>query len=311
MAATNLGNLRSRSTWRKPAAWMPAAVILMAIGYQTADGADRAYRDSVLKWRLEREAGLKRPEGWLSLVGLHWLNEGPNVIGTEEGSDVRLPAGSAAPKVGVLQRSGGNVGLAIEPGVAATVDGKPFSAGDLRTDADGGPSKVALGRLSFTVIKRGARYGVRLWDAEAKTRTGFKGLHWFPVNEEFRVKAKFTPHNPPRTMGIVNVLGDVEQTANPGTLTFTVSGKEATLEALAGGDELFLIFRDLSSGDSTYGAGRFLYADKPVNGETTLDFNKAYNPPCAFTDFATCPLPPPSNHLKVKIEAGEKKYEGL
>src|SRR6516162_5455203 len=161
------------------------------------------------------------------------------------------------------------------------------------------------------VIQRANRFGIRLKDKNSATRKAFSGLKYFPVQEQYRVEARFLPYDPPKKIAVPNILGDTEEEPSPGYVEFTLSGQKCRLDPVSAGDELFFIFRDLTSGKETYPSGRFLYTDMPKNGEVVLDFNKAVNPPCAFTPFATCPLPPKQNHLPIRIEAGELRYGHL
>ena len=265
----------------------------------------------------EREARLQRlqkPDGWLSLVGMHWLQLGNTRVGSATDNGTRLDAGP--PHLGVIKyQSGGRISFTPEPGVEVTINGAPaVGVTDLVSDADAGeagPTVVGFnkGDASFIVIKRGDRYALRVRDALAPTRTSFPGIAYFDMDPSFRVVAKFTPHPAGQTIKIINVLGMEEAMDNPGLVSFTHGGKPYSLEAVDEGDHrLFLIFADRTSGHESYPAARYLYAEYPgADGTTVVDFNKAYNPPCAFTNFATCPLPPPSNRLDLAIRAGEKK----
>lgn len=283
-----------------------AAVVFVML---TAAG-QTAYQVEVNKWRAEQEAELKVDEGWLTLAGLHWLKEGPNSFGTDRGNDLVLPANSAPGKVGTFVLQNDVTTLTVADGVNVTVEGKPVRTVQMQPDTATTPTAIKVGSLKLLIIKRGERYGVRFWDVNSPRRREFKGLHWFPVLEQFRVTAKFIPHEQPTELAVPNVLGDVLKMPSPGSLHFNLNGREYSLEPVNEGDsKLFIIFRDMTSGKKTYSGGRFLYADAPVNGEVTLDFNKAVNPPCAFTPFATCPLPPKQNRLAVAIEAGEQIYE--
>lgn len=266
------------------------------------------YAASVERWRVEREAELRAEDGWLSVAGLFWLKEGENACGARGSSRVQLPKGSPE-KVGSFVRHGREVRVQIEPGVAATLDGKPVTSAPLRSDAAGGPDVLRIGPLSLGVIERGGEIGVRLKDNGSPRRTQWKGLSWFPVEESERVVARFIPSPPGTTLEITNVLGQTQKLPAPGEAVFTLRGQELRLTPVLeeqGAKELFFIFRDQTAARETYGAGRFLYADLPREGTVILDFNKAYSPPCAFTPFATCPLPPKRNRLAVRIEAGEK-----
>jgi uncharacterized protein len=255
------------------------------------------YKASIEDWRGEREARLRAEDGWLAVAGLHWLHEGANTLGTTAGNDIVLPAGSAPGRAGTVTLREGRVTLTL-------TDGAP-SQRSIVPDSD---DVVALGRLHLSVIERSGRLGLRVRDPEAPRRRGFEGLTWYPVDESYRVEARFVPAGKARTIAVANVLGDLLDMPSPGHVEFTLRGRALRLEPVLeeGSPRLFFIFRDQTAGRSTYPAGRYLYAEPPQAGRVALDFNKAYSPPCAFTDFATCPLPPPQNRLAVAVEAGEK-----
>jgi uncharacterized protein (DUF1684 family) len=269
------------------------------------------YEAEIEAWRAQREARLEADGGWLTVAGLFWLKEGENRFGSASDNDIVLPA-SAAGHAGVFEFHGGSVAARIESGVTATVAGKPVTAVDMHADTSGSPETLVLGPLSMHVVERGGRYGIRLKDNESPARKAFKGLQWFPVSEAYRVTARFVPFSPPKSIPIPNVLGQVSEMPSPGYVAFTLGGQELRLDPVLeepDADELFIIFRDGTTGKETYGAGRFLYTEKPRDGHVILDFNKAYSPPCAFTPYATCPLPPKQNRLSVRIEAGEKSHD--
>jgi hypothetical protein len=270
--------------------------------------AQDAYLADVQKWRQQQEANLKKDDGWLTVAGLFWLNEGENGVGAGKANQIVLPPGSAPERVGSFAFRGGKTIFTAALGVPVTVGGKPVQKIEMRLDTPDPATILAVRDLSMFVIQRGDRYGIRLRDKNSSFRRAFTGLHWFPVSGSWRIRAKFVPYNPPKRIPILNVLGQTEQSPCPGVATFRIAGKEYRLEPVAEGDELFFIFKDLTSGKETYPAGRFLYAAKAQNGEVILDFNKAYNPPCAFTPYATCPLPPPQNRLAVRIPAGELTF---
>jgi uncharacterized protein (DUF1684 family) len=273
-----------------------------------AEEGDRAYRAEIRQWRLNYEASLKQENGWLALAGLFWLKEGDNSFGTALGNDIVLPEVSMPDFAGSFVFHGGKTRLLVKRGSAVLLNGEPVRTEmPLKPDSDGRPDRITLGRLSMIVIHRGERYGIRLWDNASVNRRGFQGTHWFPVNESYRVTAQFTSYPKPQMIPILNVIGDTEQNPSPGYARFDIHGRECHLEALLEGDQLFFLFKDLTSGKQTYPSGRFLYANLPKNGKVILDFNEAQNPPCAFTAFATCPLPPRQNYLPVAIEAGELK----
>lgn len=261
-----------------------------------------AHAAEVQQWQKTRAERLQREDGWLTLIGLHWLQDGEN--------DVTLTKASA-PHVR-LTRSGAQTILHPDPSM--TVGGKPLT-GDtpLLTDADAnGPTIVQMGSVRFNVIKRGDRYGLRVKDAEAETRTQFKGLEYFPIDPKWRIEARYEAYHPPKKIPITDVTGMTSDSISPGAIVFEVEGKEYRIDPILeeGETDYFIIFRDATSKDATYPAGRYLYAAPPKDGKIIVDFNKAYNPPCSFTRYATCPLPPLQNRLPFRIEAGEKKYAG-
>lgn len=278
------------------------------------DAAKRAYDKEILDWRHDRLQRLQNPTGWLSLVGMHWIEPGTTRVGSGEQNGTRLSVGPA--HIGMLTLTkDGKLSLRPEPGTDVTIDGQPATGPvNLVSDADAGdagPTVVGFnkGDASFIVIKRGDKYALRVRDAMSPTRTGFAGIPYFDIDPAFRVKAKFTPHPPGQKIDIVNILSMVEPMDNPGTVTFEKDGKSFTMEAVDEGDHrLFLIYADRTSGHESYAAARFLYAEYPgPDGTTIVDFNKGYNPPCAFTSYSTCPMPPLQNRLDIAITAGEKK----
>lgn len=248
--------------------------------------------DETAKWRADYEASLKAPDGWLSVAGLYWLHAGDNVLGSDPQSDVVLPPGGPK-KAGVLRFQDGKV---------------TWQNRQLKTDASGHPDVVKIGSVSLTIIERGDKTGVRMRDPNAETRRDFTGCKWFPADPAWRIHAKWVPYPHPKKIAITNILGMTDQEDSPGYAEFTIKGKPMRLEPVTEDGGLFFIFKDATSGRTTYGAGRFLDTAMPKSGDLELDFNKAYNPPCAFTAFATCPLPPRQNVLAAAIEAGEKSY---
>jgi len=282
----------------------------LPVGSSPSPVPSSSYDEEIGRWKAQRLERLRSETGWLTLVGLYWLEPGASSVGSDPASRVVLPAGKAPARVGILERDGDRVTLHALPGSGASFEGKPVETLTLRSDVDGEPSVVSLGSVSFLIIRRADRLGVRVRDTQSATRLGFRGLESFPVDAKWRVEARFEPHVPPRKIPIPNVLGTVIPEESPGALVFDLDGQSYRLDAVleTGEVDLFIIFADRTNGTETYGAGRFLYAAPPANGRTVLDFNKAYNPPCAFTPFATCPLPPRQNRLPVRVTAGEKKY---
>ena len=270
---------------------------------ETPSAGVAAHRTEIAQWQERRAERLKAEDGWLSLIGLFWLNEGDNVIS--------LPS-AGSPTVKLVRRGDAVV---LEPAATRMIDGKPVAnPTELRNDAhEAGPTVVQMGSVRFQVLKRGDRYGLRVKDAQAPTRTNFQGLDYFPTEPKWRVEARLVPYQPVKKIPITDVTGMTSENIAPGALVFTVDGKEYRIDPVLeeGSDELFLIFKDETSKHETYQPGRYLYAPMPgPDGKTVIDFNKAYNPPCAFTPFATCPLPPAQNRLPIRIEAGEKRYSG-
>ncbi len=269
------------------------------------------YKARVEAWRQAREARLKVDDGWLTLAGLYWLEDGTSHFGSDPGNDIVLPKGSAPPHVGIFVLREGEVTVRPDPGTELRSRGKPVTTMVLRSDNPGPTDILTLRDLTLFVIERGGRLGIRLRDKNSPARRDFKGIESYPANEAYRFTASFTEYNPPKTIPIPNVLGQTEDMPCPGVVTFKIGEKEYRLEPVLetpGAKELFFIFKDETSGKTTYPAGRFLYTALPKDGRVVLDFNYAYNPPCAFTPFATCPLPPKQNWMKAAIEAGEKDY---
>jgi hypothetical protein len=266
---------------------------------------------AIQQWREEQERSLRADDSWLTLAGLFWLNEGENTFGSGENQHLVFPADACLPHAGTLIREGYKVTLRTAPGAQVTLNGQPVTEAVLTADGDGKnqPDVVRHDTLSFFVITRGHRVGIRLRDTNSPVRRNFAGRVWFDYNPAYVVEASFTPYEAGKTIPILNILGDVMDTPSPGFVTFTLDGQTCTLDATAAGSGLFFNFRDKTCGKESYGAGRFLMAGAPVDGKVTLDFNKAVNPPCAFTIYATCPVAPLQNHLPVAIPAGEK-YAG-
>lgn len=277
----------------------------------TAPPVDPAYVAEISNWRAQRETRLQAPDGWLSLVGLYWLDEGDNSIGSDPMAVVFLDAPGIGPDLGTLRVDGGRVTLIPSPGAEITLAGKPVDGPTvLHTDADdGGPDKLRAGRLTAYVIARGDRLAVRVKDPEAPTRVDFKGLQYFPIDPEFRIEAHLEAAPEPFEVSVPTAVGTEDRMWCPGDLRFTIDGVELSLQPwLENPDdhELFIVFTDTTSGTETYGAGRFLYAELGDDGRAVLDFNKSYTPPCGFTPYATCPLAPPENRLPIAVTAGEK-----
>jgi uncharacterized protein len=265
-----------------------------------------AANSGVEQWRAQHQAELTKDFGWLTVVGLDWLKEGDNRVGADPANEVPLPSGSAPRRVAIISLHAGKAELHPEPGVPLTLNGKPATQTALREDDD----VLAINHLKFYLIRRGDRVGIRLKDNDSAARKDFKGLSWYPVDPTWRIQAKFNQWTTPHSIVFHNTIGQEESEPSPGTVTFQKDGREFHLEPTIDEGELFFVIRDQTSGKTTYGASRFLYNEPARDGMVWLDFNKAENPPCAFTAYATCPLPPPQNRLALAITAGEKTYAG-
>jgi uncharacterized protein len=242
--------------------------------------------------------------------GLFWLHEGQNTAGSDPASEIRLP--SRAPKrLGVFALTGGAVTFTADPSARVTAAGKPIETTYTFPQRGGEQAAVVSEGVSLFVIRRADRVGLRMLDPDSPARKGFQGLHYFPLDPAYRIRARFVPYEKLKAVPVPNVLGQLVTMESPGYVEFTLSGREYRLEPVyetARHDDLFFIFKDLTSRTETYEAGRFLHTPLPKDGIVYLDFNRAYNPPCAFTDFATCPLPVKENQLPVAIKAGELRF---
>ena len=273
--------------------------------------AAKAYAQAQYLWRAQRIIDINRPDGWTSLVGLHWLDPGVHRVGSDTDNGIRLAMGPA--HLGVFTVREGKASFVADTEV--TVDGQPSGGGALRSDTSpAGASVIGFdgGNGLVTVIERGGRLALRVKHAEAETRRNFAGLDYWLGGMAWQVPARFVAHPPGKTLPVLDVLGNTQQIANPGVLEFELGGKPLRLEALDEGEgTLFIVFADRTSGHGSYPAGRFIDAPMPdKQGRVVIDFNQAYNPPCAFTPYATCPLAPPENRLALAVTAGEKKYRG-
>lgn len=308
--------------------WMMAGVLAMSmmaggcggsgttgrdVAGADAGVADPAFVAEQQRWRSQRAARLTAPDGWTTLVGLHWIDTGAHYLGSSARNGIRLAVGPE--HLGMLELTRqGRLRFVPEKGGELTLDGEPLTGEVmLRADDDAeGASVIGFDedRGQAMVLKRGNRHALRVRHADASTRTGFKGIDYWPVDGSWRIQGRFVAHPRGKTLPIVNLVGTTDEMSNPGVVEFERGGQTYRLEALdEGNEQLFLILADRTSGHDSYGAGRYLYAAKPdLQGRVTLDFNQAYNPPCAFTAFATCPLPPHENRLDLAITAGEKAY---
>lgn len=297
-----------------------AALLLASLLLPTHSFAqnDPTWREDVLKWRAAHAADLAKPERWLSLIGLEWLKEGNNSFGADKSNDIAIKAKVPA-QIAVFHLEKGKVTLLPPKGGFPkdfTLDNKPAQQQELCADDRPPRNTLRIGTVAVIVLHRGERYALRIWDSAHPARTDFKGLHWYEPDAKYRINAKWIPTQPMKTIGIPTVLGTVEKMPSPGIAEFTLNGKTVRIEPVlekADAKELFFIVRDTTSQTTTYGAGRFLYTAFPSNGldkpgELVLDFNRMENPPCAYTPYATCPLPPRQNRMPVAIPAGERRF---
>lgn len=260
-------------------------------------------------WRLDRAAG---PDGWATLVGLYWFKEGRNTFGSAADNDLVLEGKLLPGHTGTFTLDKVTITFSAAPGANVQSGGKLVTSLALATDAENNTTILTHGSVTFYAINRGGRYGLRVRDSEADARLHFKGLQYFPTDVTWRFEARFEPYMPMKQVTVINILGVEESMPSPGALMFEKDGRQYRLDAVLedGESDYFVMFADQTSGKQTYGAGRFLYVKPPEDGKTVLDFNKSYNPPCAFSPYATCPLPPPQNRLSLAVTAGELKYAG-
>lgn len=269
------------------------------------------YVQSVEKWRAGRLERLTRADGWLALIGRHPLEIGVWSVGSAPGNAIRLAAGPG--QLGTVTRTGDNtITFALADGVEAAIDGTTERTAPLAYSRDGKPTYVRAGTVNFYILEQGGRFFLRVRDSESARRKNFAGIENYPVDAKWRIEAKWVPFETPRQLPITNVVGLTQDAACPGKAVFTLDGR--TYELLPLQDDpaadLFFILTDTTAGEETYEASRFLYSSPPQDGKVVLDFNRLYNPPCAFTPFTTCPLPPKENVLPIPLRAGEKKYRG-
>jgi uncharacterized protein len=268
---------------------------ILGITLSLLTAAPLDYSNTIKAWQEQRNEGLRKPDSWLTLVGLFWLNPGQNTIGSGEHNDIVLPPDSSPERVGSLVLKDGKVEYKKSDGTSEQLSSDPEN-----------PTVVKTGSVSFYVIERGGKFAVRAKDSESAVRRNFRGMKYFPVDPAFRFAAKFTPDE--KMIPIVNILGQTEQEKSPGIVEFAYQGKTYRLRPIFEGKTLYFLFKDVTNRSQTYQAGRMLNTPLPENGKVDLDFNRSYNPPCTFTPYATCPLPPRENTLPFEVKAGELRY---
>lgn len=296
------------------------ACLICALLAATSRSQDAAWQNELADWRTQRTVELQKPDGWLALVGLEWLQTGDNSFGSAPDNKIRLPVGAPL-HLGILRLEGVTIVLGPPPGGfpdGFLIDGKPAEPQALKTDPDSDKNnpRLTMGSLSMYVIHRGERYGLRIKDSKSAALARFHGLKWFPPNARYRVAARWIPYVPPKSTTLATLIGTSYSQPVPGAAEFTLAGKTYRLEPVLEDPaeaKLFFILRDTTSTSTTYGACRFLYTGFPDRGlaqpgKLVLDFNHLENPPCAYTPYSTCPLPPARNRLPIPLPVGEKRY---
>lgn len=295
-------------------------VLTFAVDASASITTSSSYKESIAAWRADREARLKADDGWLTVVGLTWIKNGESTIGSNPSSTVVLPK-STPDRVGTLTLAGGKVRFKPAPGLApnaVTINGQPAREMELKPDLDETYTRVVVERVKFFIIQRenaGApdKFGVRIKDNDSAARRAFTRLKWYPVDPSWRITAQYVPYDKPRQLHFETEVGVTEHDPSPGYVQFERNGKTYRMDAVLEDKDLWFVMRDATSGKTTYAASRFLYTELPKNGvkkpgPVVLDFNEAQNPPCVFTAYATCPLPPPQNRLTLAVTAGEQMY---
>jgi uncharacterized protein (DUF1684 family) len=290
-------------------------LLLLALIFITVVAAgpaevDQDWASAIEQSRAVRDEGLRSPDGWLTLAGLYWLEPGANAFGSDDDNPVVFDAPGVPANAGTLVLEAETVTIHVAPAARVELDGEAVTERTLRDDTvEGGPDRLTIGRLRFYVIRRADRFGVRVKDPQHPNLTGFEGLEFFPLDPGYRIDARFAPYDEPHEVQVLSVVGTKQTFLVPGVVEFTLHGKELSMLPFVSDPDdtdFWFIFKDLTSGKESYGF-RYLSAEM-TDGRVDLDFNRTYNPPCAFTPYATCPLPPKANRLDVRIESGERIY---
>lgn len=267
----------------------------------------------VASWRADRDAGLREPDSWLTLVGLEWLEQGANSFGADSSNRIVFPPKAPA-RIGTFFLDGDSVRVELLPGIGVTIDGQPLLSHGLAPDNRGGPTTMSYDSIIWYVIERRGAYGVRIKDTLSQARTEFPGIEEYPTAYSWRINGKFEPYSPPKMIIVPNILGTVAESPSAGAIVFKKRGRRHRLDVVGepGDKRYFVIFADETNGDETYGGGRFVYVDaEDEDNDIVIDFNLSYNPPCVFSPYATCPLPPKQNRLALRVEAGELMFGDL
>jgi uncharacterized protein (DUF1684 family) len=311
-AKRDFGTVRRLTPVTTAAVLAALGLMLWGCGPGKPDVDPVQYGQDIKAWQLKRLQRLTTETGWLTLAGLGWLKQGENRVGSDSANAVVTPPGKAPAWIGSIFLKGDSMTFRAAKGVEVTSGGKPVREIALLSDEAPEPTQLRYGTLLLYVIKRGDQLGVRIKDSQNPARVNFKGLDYFPIDLKYRFTAKFYPYTPVKILEIPTQAGTVEKEISPGALGFSLNGNEYRIDAViekGSEDQLFIMFSDATSGNETYGPGRQLYTGLPDSNNTVvLDFNRAYNWPCVFTVFATCPIPPRQNAIADRIEAGEKMY---
>ena len=311
MTHSNNNNLRHFMSVSLSAAILGSALFALPVAADQPVGSLQQaenHRQTIEAWRASRHERLVKPDGWLTLVGLDWLKDGENRVGSAADNDIQLTGGPA--HWGSVFLHSDILRFVSSDVDKVSINGEYLREADLVADSKGKPTLVTGGTLSFYAIFRGS-YALRVKDTQAKALLNFKGVNNYPIDESWRINGRFVRAEEGASIEITNVLGQISESPVFGTFEFDMDGKTHSLLGLGDEDseDLWFIFADRTSGHGSYGAGRFLYSDAmPENGRLTVDFNKAYNPPCAFNPYSTCPLPPQRNRMNLLVTAGEKDF---
>jgi uncharacterized protein (DUF1684 family) len=296
------------------------ALLWALVAWPATPRADDAWQNDLVTWRAQHAVELQKPDGWLALAGLEWIDPGDSSFGSGSNNKIHLPAGGPE-HLGILHVKGFVVTIAPPAGgfpQGFLIDGKPAQPQELHTEADNDKHnpRMTIGSLNVYVVRRGDKFALRIKDAKSAALLNFHGLKWYPPQASYRVTAHWIPYVPPKSITLDRLVGASYQEPVPGAAAFTLAGKQYQLEPVLEDPtvaKLFFILRDTTSKSKTYGACRFLYTGFPTNGldkagELVLDFNHLENPPCAYTPYATCPLPPKQNRLPIPLPVGELRY---
>lgn len=285
-------------------------ILISVIGCKQIPTANPEYIQEINEWDAKRINRLKADDGWLNLVGRFWLKQGESTFGSAKDNYIVVESSKLPEHVGSFFFVDTVVTFKAKDGVEVLHNGTPVNKIVLIDDQKKDMTVLQIGSIKFNLIIRDTLYGIRFRDLNSELVKNFKGIERFPIDESWKIKARFEAYSPVKEIDVPNVLGQISKEKCPGAVVFERDGKTFKIDAVDEGEEkLFLIIADQTSGEETYGGGRFMYVSKPDSTNSILlDFNKAYNPPCVFTKYATCPLPPLQNYLKLRIEAGEKVY---